>query len=1164
MKIYLAEFGPYGQMQSQIAHCRELDNSGNNCLPRSYSPLFEFHINLTARMRYKIEDALFMLSGNVIIPDFRTVRILADRMNEIRRQSDNKIRPGDLNAMGLIDEIYHYVLRLYEETANPKVFYRAIHTLNSIPGTIHTDKCLRLFGEFFPPLDVYKNRLTFDQYLQQSEGSKPNIEIALEELILLYFANFNPAFAPFRELFDDTVIADKTRYGKIIEVLESFFAKEKPFGPDNQHIFDLLKGPILASPHDLAGQLAYIRKRWGLILSEKFLKKILSADDLIKEDFRIITPGSAGSPPVPLYGAMKVSDLDLERFTNDVDWMPNVVLIAKNVYVWMHQLSVRYQRAITKLHEIPDEELDQLARWNINALWLIGVWERCSASQRIKQWTGNPEAAASAYSLFDYVIANDIGGEESFQNLRYRAWQRGIRLASDMVPNHMGIFSKWVIEHPEYFIQSHYPPFPNYGFTGGNLSEHPGIDIRIEDGYWSRRDAAVVFQRTDTGTGETRYIYHGNDGTHMPWNDTAQLNFLRPDVREAVIQTIMHVARKFPIIRFDAAMTLTKRHYQRLWFPAPGSGGDIPSRADYALSTEEFNANMPNEFWREVVDRINNEIPNTLLLAEAFWLLEGYFVRTLGMHRVYNSAFMHMFMREENSKYRELIRNTLHYNPEILKRYVNFMSNPDEETAVAQFGKDDKYFGVAIMMVTLPGLPMFAHGQVEGYSEKYGMEYKRAYHDETPDMHLVHRHEAEIFPLLQRRYLFSQVNNFELYNLIDQHGNVNEDVIAFSNMHSGERALICFHNKYKETSGWIKHTVGRNVGSTEHPHIIYKSLGQGLELSLAPNVYYTFKDQKRNLEYIRSAQELHEKGLFLELKAFSYHVFVDFKEITDTSGDYEKLRRHLHGKGTPDLQEELHMVRIFPILLKLSELISKNTIKVFNDVIHTPQTDNMDEALKPIINRYESFARALISYFNEPSDTSPHVAKLKYEIKMIKSALSTLDIEKRSMVDFSMANNMLILYVHTVIRSYEQSSNKKLYNILRLGKSIEELTVALAMDDQLVENSNSALRLFLSEELPSDPGLFISGKVNRIFDIPEVQEFIRCNQHEGIQYYRKERMEELLLWLYTFFVLSDQSKTGNEKADTLLKKILGASDQSRYRLNDFRKKLIQMEEKYNA
>ncbi len=106
---------------------------------------------------------------------------------------------------------------------------------------------------------------------------------------------------------------------------------------------------------------------------------------------------------------------------------------------------------------------------------------------------------------------------------------------------------------------------------------------------------------------------------------------------------------------------------------------------------------MPVEFWREVVDRVAAEVPGTLLLAEAFWMLEGYFVRTLGMHRVYNSAFMHMLRDEDGAGYRRVITDTLEFDPEILKRYVNFMSNPDEATAVEQFGKGDKYFGVATL-----------------------------------------------------------------------------------------------------------------------------------------------------------------------------------------------------------------------------------------------------------------------------------------------------------------------------------------------------------------------------------------------------------------------------------------------------------------------------------
>ncbi|WP_243689091.1 alpha-amylase family glycosyl hydrolase [Geotalea toluenoxydans] len=264
-----------------------------------------------------------------------------------------------------------------------------------------------------------------------------------------------------------------------------------------------------------------------------------------------------------------------------------------------------------------------LSRWGFTGLWLIGLWERSPASQRIKQISGNPDAFSSAYSLYDYVIANDLGGDEALANLKERCRQRGIRLASDMVPNHTGIYSRWTVEHPDWFVQLDYPPYPAYSFNGPDLSFSSEVSLNIEDGYWTKTDAAVVFKHYDHRDGRTRYIYHGNDGTSTPWNDTAQLNYLLPQVREAVIQTILHVARQFPIIRFDAAMTLAKKHYQRLWYPQPGHGSGVPSRSEHGMSREEFDAAFPVEFWREVVDRVAAEAPGTLLLAEAFWLMEA-------------------------------------------------------------------------------------------------------------------------------------------------------------------------------------------------------------------------------------------------------------------------------------------------------------------------------------------------------------------------------------------------------------------------------------------------------------------------------------------------------------------------------------------------------------
>ncbi len=175
-----------------------------------------------------------------------------------------------------------------------------------------------------------------------------------------------------------------------------------------------------------------------------------------------------------------------------------------------------YGRHIYRLDQIPDEELRRLAGHGINSLWLIGVWERSVASQTIKQLCGNHDAVASAYSLYGYDIAQDLGGEAAYGNLRDRAYAHGVRLASDMVPNHMGIDSSWVIEHPEWFMSRPDSPYPSYRFEGPDLSRDHRVEIKIEDHYYEQSDAAVVFRRRDKWTGDTRYVYHGNDGTSFP------------------------------------------------------------------------------------------------------------------------------------------------------------------------------------------------------------------------------------------------------------------------------------------------------------------------------------------------------------------------------------------------------------------------------------------------------------------------------------------------------------------------------------------------------------------------------------------------------------------------------------------------------------------------
>ncbi len=1133
---------------------------------------FDFHVSKVVRSKYNLEKSLFSLTGNLLIADFKQARQLSDNINQIRKSEslfDKLATPGEIYALGILHEVFHYVIRKYEEEDNPNVFFRANKYLKKEIGAEDLEKTLYSFVEEFPPLKVFNKNLTAKKYLSGSTKKKPNTEIILEELILLHLENRNPAATKYNEFFSDEQLTKNTKYGELIEKTEFFFDKEKPTGIGGMHLFTLLKIPVITNPHSLEKQLDYIRNEWKHYIGDEILAKLLKAADLIKEEYKLFTQHGGGektTPPVPVYpsayhskSAKEVNVFDegdlniveFERFTDDLHWMPEVIMIAKNIFVWMHQLSVKYNREIKTLNQIPDEELDLLAQWNITALWLIGIWERSSASKKIKRLTGNPQAAASAYSLYDYIIAEEIGGESAFQNLKDRAWQRGIRLASDMVPNHTGIYSKWVVEKPDYFIQSNESPYPSYRFTGENLSDDNRVEVRIEDNYYNRSDAAVVFERKDSYTGDKRYIYHGNDGTHMPWNDTAQLNLLNAEVRESIIQTILHVARKTPIIRFDAAMTLAKKHFQRLWFPKPGEGGAIPSRSDFSMTSSQFNELIPNEFWREVVDRISAELPGTLLLAEAFWLMEGYFVRTLGMHRVYNSAFMHMMMKEENEKYKELLKNTLEFNPEILKRYVNFMSNPDEETAVNQFGKGDKYFGVAVMMITLPGLPMFSHGQIEGFSEKYGMEYKQAYYDETPDEHLIWRHKKELFPLLKMRYLFSHAENFELYDFITENNEVNHNVFAFSNKLDNEIALVLYNNSYTQSSGKIKYSAHKVKNENQRGLMNPRKISIVLGFKPLTGYFYIYTDHRTQLQYLLSGKDLSDNGFSIHLFGYQYRVCYNFVEIYDASGRYEHLYHYLNGKGISSVEEAIKEMDLIPLHSSIQVLFSlENLEKLREFILAETKIKKKQEIITEIPSSIAKAYDNLLSQFNKALDSEIIIEKKSANItpalnniknfyqfwqrlnerKYVTKWMKELDLLLPVNSKVLFGADLLLLLLHTVFYNLvpNKNLNKKhiedIFSNMMLMKVYNNLFGNLNNDNDYHQKSESAISLLIFNQLmdkkyktrrksKTNKTILTKLPLSVLLDNKIVHKFLHVNEFEGITYFNKERFQLLLSWV---------------------------------------------------
>ncbi|HSW60321.1 MAG TPA: alpha-amylase family glycosyl hydrolase [bacterium] len=1147
---------------------------------------FNFHINKNARERYSFRKGMFSITGNVVFPDYAAAKEFTDRMNRkfIEEGVKRYVKPGEIYAMGLIDEILHYILNTYRKNIDPLFLSKAYGSAVSNVGKEALDSTIDFFASEFPPVPVESGEISAQEFLSGSIDDVPCRLMEFEEMILLKIANENPAFMEFKELFDDSVLIERTEYLSAFSSIEKSFDSQEKITVNGTKfsLIELLRAPFRASPDSLAGQLLYMKENWGLELLKDFSDRLLVSVDIMKEQARpFFGPGGGHGGEVITKESLSAGnwsyDVETENFSVDSSWMPRVVMIAKNVFVWLDQLSKTYASSISTLDKIPDDELKSLAKSGFTGLWLIGLWERSRASKRIKQIMGNHDAVASAYSLYDYSIAQELGGEPAFENLKQRAWRFGIRIASDMVPNHMAIDSKWVYEHPEWFLSLNEPPFPGYTYNGEDLSSNPDIGIYIEDHYFDKSDAAVTFKRVDKKSGEIRHVYHGNDGTCMPWNDTAQLNYLREDVREHVIRTIIRIAKDFPIIRFDAAMTLAKRHYHRLWFPEPGKGGDIASRSERGMTRDDFNSCFPKEFWREVVDRVAAEAPETLLLAEAFWLMEGYFVRTLGMHRVYNSAFMNFMKDEDNAKYRESIRNILEFDPHILERHVNFLNNPDEETAVRQFGTGDKYFGVTLSMVTMPGLPMFGHGQIEGYSEKYGMEYRKAYWNESVNWELVQRHEHDIFPLMHRRNLFAHVEHFNLFDFYRGDGSVDENVFAYSNGYADKRVLVFYHNKYASTEGWIKTSAAyldKKSGT-----IARKDLHEALGICIREGKYIKFRDLITGLEYVLSCKGICENGFFIGLNAYKYYVFSDFTEATDSAAEpWGELSAKLQGSGVENLEIELDRIKFRSIHDLFREFVNPETFEKFvEERLSEKKKSPVSKFYKGLTDKYQKFVNEL-SRFEGVEHLNRDIAGLFVDdliavIDLPKYKLKQYDIEADDYLHKNLSGDRYHLYMvlgfvtGARLSMIQREKNDgilswELFLKYRLNIVFREFFESTGMTDYHAQTVVRHIRAFIYYQnwwRHHDPEVLPGKLMEEVFTDDNMVSILQINEYEGDKWFNKEAFENFMTGLFVISVLEilrNIEKTSERKVEfkkryKVVKNLIAAAEKSGYLVEKF-------------
>ena len=349
---------------------------------------------------------------------------------------------------------------------------------------------------------------------------------------------------------------------------------------------------------------------------------------------------------------------------------PRPTVYEINTAVWLERLGRHDGRRLT-LAEVPEAEWDALAALPVDAVWLMGVWERSPVGLQIA--LANPEIDAgnhaalpnlraddvigSPYCVRDYLVDEKFGGTDALATARGQLAGRGLALILDYVPNHVAPDHPWLTDRPNCFLHG----------SEAELDQHP-----------------EAFMRTEGGI-----VANGRDPYFPPWPDVAQLNAYSPDLRDAVAQTLITIGGQCDGLRCDMAMLMTNEVFGRTWRER---AGPAPA-ADY---------------WPSLIGRVKDQFPDLLFIAEAYWDME-WTLQQQGFDLCYDKRLYDRLAHETAESVRGHLQADRHYQ----ERLIRFIENHDEPRAAATFGGAQAR-AAAVVMSTLQGARLYHDGQLDG------------------------------------------------------------------------------------------------------------------------------------------------------------------------------------------------------------------------------------------------------------------------------------------------------------------------------------------------------------------------------------------------------------------------------------------------------------------
>ncbi len=99
-----------------------------------------------------------------------------------------------------------------------------------------------------------------------------------------------------------------------------------------------------------------------------------------------------------------------------------------------------------------------------------------------------------------------------------------------------------------------------------------------------------------------------------------------------------------------------------------------------------------------------------------------------------------------------------------------------------------------------------------------------------------------------------------------------------------------------------------------------------------------WRDSLTGLEYLRSANELSERGINLNLHAYQCHVFLDWRELhASAEKPWDRLCSQLNGRGVPNLDDALVNLELRPVHDALRQQLDPAVVRLLADLAEHPK-----------------------------------------------------------------------------------------------------------------------------------------------------------------------------------------------------------------------------------